>query len=151
MKGNQDPEKDGDLPLVSQQAHRAFSLEGMCYSTECSSKDPDFNTGPPTPCPALAASFRVSPDRHSCVACLLMSKAPGGEGQVGPHLGEDTAGSLDPLWGEKTKQNKTGSQDRGRRVRDAPRDRFLANLMGLLSSETCAQNTEMSGHAPPLH
>lgn len=66
-------------------------------------------------------------------------------------MGEDTAGSLDPLWGEKTKQNKTGSQDRGRRVRDAPRDRFLANLMGLPSSETCAQNTEMSGHAPPLH
>lgn len=112
MKGNQDPEKDGDLPLVSQQAHRAFSLEGMCYSTECSSKDPDFNTGPPTPCPALAASFRVSPDRHSCVACLLMSKAPGGEGQVGPHLGEDTAGSLDPLWGEKnkTKQNRQPGQ-----------------------------------------
>lgn len=80
--------------------NRTFSLEGMYYSTECSSKDPDFNTGPPTPCPALAASYRVSPDKHSCVACLLMSKAPGGGGQVGPHLGEeDTAGSLDPLGG----------------------------------------------------
>lgn len=67
----------------------------------------------------------------------------------------------DHTWEKKTllahlthcrgKKKKTGSQDRGRRVRDAPGDRFLANLMGLPSSETSAQNTEMSGHAPPLH
>lgn len=33
----------------------------------------------------------------------------------------------------------------------APGNRFLAELMGLQSSETSAQNTEESGHVPLLN
>lgn len=91
MEGKQGPEKDGDLPLVPQQAHRAFSLSDICCSAELSSKEPDFNIEPPTRRPALAATFRFCPDRHSCMACLLMSRTLGGGGHLGPHWGEEEA------------------------------------------------------------
>lgn len=58
---------------------------GACYPAELSSAGPDFDIRPPTPCPAQAATFGFSPDRHSSVACLLTSGAPRGEGHLGPH------------------------------------------------------------------
>lgn len=135
--------------MVPQQAHRAFSLSDICCSAELSSKEPDFNIEPPTRRPALAATFRFCPDRHSCMACLLMSRTLGGGGHLGPHWGEEEAAV-----GNGTDKKQAAAwralltPDREKRM--APGNRFLAKLTGLQSSEISAQSTEESGHAPLL-
>lgn len=86
--------------MVPQQVHRAFSLSDICCLAELSSKETDFNIKPPTPCPALAATFRFA--QTDIPAWPVCSRPePLEVGDIWDHTGERKelfAGSPEPLW-----------------------------------------------------
>lgn len=128
---------------------------------KCSSAGPDFQAPHSLPCPGSHCGF--SPDRHSYVACLLMSRAPGADGHLGPHGGSEGSHQIPglPRAGSKGLEESRHlgecclTQDcQHWREGCAPGDEgFLVNFNGLGEFIKllccCPERTEVLGHASP--